>query len=68
MKEDSYNIQEFLQDYAESLPNKEIRIINAAINIFSEKGLIPREPRRSPSGRELRRERYFDIFQPRIPF
>lgn len=38
MKEDSYDIQEFLQDYAESSPDKEIRIINAAINIFSEKG------------------------------
>ena len=38
MKEDSYDIQEFLQDFAESSPDKEIRIINAAINIFSEKG------------------------------
>ena len=38
MKEDSYDIQEYLQDYTESSPDKEIRIINAAINIFSEKG------------------------------
>jgi len=38
MKEDSYDIQEFLEDYSESSPDKEIRIINAAINIFSEKG------------------------------
>lgn len=38
MKEDSYDIQKFLEDYSESSPDKEIRIINAAINIFSEKG------------------------------
>ena len=38
MKKDSYDIQEFLQDYSESSPDKEVRIINAAINIFSEKG------------------------------
>lgn len=38
MKEDSYDIQEFLADYAQTSPDKEIRIINAAINIFSEKG------------------------------
>ena len=38
MKEDSYDIQEYLKDYTESSPDKEIRIINAAINIFSEKG------------------------------
>lgn len=38
MSEDSYDIQEFLKDYTESSPDKEIRIINAAINIFSEKG------------------------------
>jgi len=38
LKETSYDIQEFLQDYAEDSPDKEIRIINAAINIFSEKG------------------------------
>ena len=38
MKEDSYDIQDFLEDYAETSPYKEIRIINAAINTFSEKG------------------------------
>ncbi len=38
MSEENYDIQEFLQDYSESSPDKEIRIINAAINIFSEKG------------------------------
>lgn len=38
MKEDSYDIQEYLQDYSELSPDKEVRIINAAINIFSEKG------------------------------
>ena len=38
MKETSYDIQEFLEDYAQDSPDKEIRIINAAINIFSEKG------------------------------
>ncbi len=38
MKQDSYDIQDFLADYAESSPDKEIRIINAAINTFSEKG------------------------------
>jgi AcrR family transcriptional regulator len=38
LSEESYNIQEYLQDYTESSPDKEIRIINAAINIFSEKG------------------------------
>lgn len=38
MKQNSYDIQEFLQDYTETSPDKEIRIINAAINAFSEKG------------------------------
>lgn len=38
MKEENYDIQEYLEDYTESSPDKEIRIINAAINIFSEKG------------------------------
>jgi len=38
LSEESYDIQEYLQDYTESSPDKEIRIINAAINIFSEKG------------------------------
>ena len=38
MKEDSYDFQEFLEDYTETSSDKEIRIINAAINIFSEKG------------------------------
>ena len=38
MKENSYDINEFLKDYTETSTDKEIRIINAAINIFSEKG------------------------------
>lgn len=38
MNQDSYDIEEFLQDYAKDSPDKEIRIINAAINAFSEKG------------------------------
>ena len=38
MSEENYDIQDFLQDYTEVSPDKEIRIINAAINIFSEKG------------------------------
>jgi AcrR family transcriptional regulator len=38
LKTDNYDIQEFLQDYSEVSPDKEVRIINAAINIFSEKG------------------------------
>ena len=38
LSEETYDIQEYLQDYTESSPDKEIRIINAAINIFSEKG------------------------------
>ncbi|MEA4913853.1 MAG: TetR/AcrR family transcriptional regulator [Christensenella sp.] len=38
MERNNYDIQDFLQDYTESSPDKEIRIINAAINIFSEKG------------------------------
>lgn len=38
MKENNYDLHEVLQDYVETSPDKEIRIINAAINIFSEKG------------------------------
>ena len=38
MKENNYDIQEFLQEYTEEYPDKEIRIINAAINTFAEKG------------------------------
>jgi AcrR family transcriptional regulator len=38
LKENSYDIQEFLQEYTEEYPDKEIRIINAAINTFAEKG------------------------------
>ncbi|PKM40716.1 MAG: hypothetical protein CVV04_05875 [Firmicutes bacterium HGW-Firmicutes-9] len=38
LTEENYDIQEYLEDYTESSPDKEIRIINAAINIFSEKG------------------------------
>jgi len=38
LNEENYDIQEYLEDYTESSPDKEIRIINAAINIFSEKG------------------------------
>jgi AcrR family transcriptional regulator len=33
-----YDIQEFLEDYVKDYPDKEIRILNAAINAFSEKG------------------------------
>jgi len=38
LKENNYDIQEFLQEYTEEYPDKEIRIINAAINTFAEKG------------------------------
>jgi len=38
MERNNYDIQDFLQDYTESSPDKEIRIIIAAINIFSDKG------------------------------
>lgn len=38
MQERYYDIQEFLCDYAETSPDKEVRIVNAAINSFSEKG------------------------------
>ena len=38
MKENNYDIQEFLKDYTQTSPDKEVRIINAAINAFSEKG------------------------------
>ncbi len=34
----NYDIQEVLDDYARHVSDKEIRIINAAINAFSEKG------------------------------
>lgn len=33
-----YDIQEYLDDYANEVPDKEVKIINAAINAFSEKG------------------------------
>ncbi len=38
LKENNYDIQEFLKDYTQTSPDKEVRIINAAINAFSEKG------------------------------
>ena len=38
MDKNSYDITEFLHDYTEDSPDKEIKIINAAINTFSEKG------------------------------
>ncbi len=38
MQENYYDIQEYLRDYAETSPDKEVRIVNAAINAFSEKG------------------------------
>ena len=38
MDRNSYDITEFLHDYTADSPDKEIKIINAAINTFSEKG------------------------------
>lgn len=38
MEQNNYDIQDFLQDYAKDSADKEVKIINAAINIFSEKG------------------------------
>ena len=38
MDKNSYDITEFLHDYTQDSPDKEIKIINAAINTFSEKG------------------------------
>ncbi len=38
MEKGYYDIQQYLEDYADHCPDKEIRIINAAINAFSEKG------------------------------
>ncbi len=38
MKENNYDIEEYLKDYTAASPDKEVRIINAAINAFSEKG------------------------------
>jgi len=35
---DSYDIGEMLNEYVAGTPDKEVRIINAAINAFSEKG------------------------------
>lgn len=36
--DDTYDIQENLEEYVKDYPDKEVRIINAAINTFSEKG------------------------------
>ena len=38
MENGYYDIQKYLEDYTDQCPDKEIRIINAAINAFSEKG------------------------------
>ena len=38
LDKNSYDITEFLHDYTQDSPDKEIKIINAAINTFSEKG------------------------------
>jgi AcrR family transcriptional regulator len=37
-KRENYDIQKTLNDYVKDYPDKEIKIINAAINAFSEKG------------------------------
>ncbi|MCE5187592.1 MAG: TetR/AcrR family transcriptional regulator [Eubacteriales bacterium] len=36
--EENYDLQVYLSDYAKTHPDKEVRIINAAINTFAEKG------------------------------
>jgi len=36
--DDSYDIQETLEEYIKDYPDKEVRILNAAINTFAEKG------------------------------
>lgn len=36
--DNTYDIQENLEEYVKDYPDKEVRIINAAINTFSEKG------------------------------
>ena len=38
MPENNYNIKEYLSDYVKNYPDKEIRILNSAINSFSERG------------------------------
>ncbi len=38
MAENNYDIKEYLSDYVKNYPDKEIRILNSAINAFSEKG------------------------------
>jgi len=38
MGKESYDIQKSLENYIKDYPDKEIRIINAAINAFAEKG------------------------------
>ena len=35
---ENYNLEAYLSEYAESCPDKEVRILNAAINTFAEKG------------------------------
>jgi AcrR family transcriptional regulator len=37
-EQENYDIAQYLDEYARECPDKEIRIINAAINTFSEKG------------------------------
>ncbi len=36
--DENYDILTYLEDYVKDYPDKEIRVINAAINLFSEKG------------------------------
>ena len=36
--EENYNLEAYLSEYAQTCPDKEIRILNAAINAFAEKG------------------------------
>jgi AcrR family transcriptional regulator len=36
--DDSYDLQEYLKEHIKDYPDKEVRILNAAINTFSEKG------------------------------
>lgn len=37
-KQEGYTLEAYLSEYLESCPDKEVRILNAAINAFAEKG------------------------------
>ena len=37
-KEENYDLEAYLSEYVETCPDKEIRILNAAINAFADKG------------------------------